>query len=81
MSGHEFFFGYWWIFPLVMIVFCILFARRGCGESLCGFGAHKRDTVHGGGRESSLEILDRRFTQGEINQHEYEQKKKVLTRS
>jgi len=76
MTGHEFFLGYWWIFPLVMIAFCVLFAGRGYGETLYGFRTRERD----GADESSLDILDRRFAEGEIDEQEYERKKQVLTR-
>jgi hypothetical protein len=61
MFGYGFFYSYWWIFPLMMIIFCIFFMRRGCGGMMCGFG------------------LDKRFAQGEINEDEYEEKKRKLT--
>ena len=36
---------------------------------------HTGGTSHNGTGESGLEILDRRFAQGEINEDEYEEKK------
>ena len=78
MFGYEFFYSYWWIFPLVMIFFCIFFMRRGCGRMMCGFGSHTEDTFHKGTGESGLEILDKRFAQGEISEDEYEEKKRKL---
>ena len=72
MTGHEFCGGYWWIFPLVMIVFCFLF-MRGCGSRrMCGFGEYF------GVDESPLEILNKRYAKGEIDQKEYEEKKRNL---
>ena len=79
MFGYEFFYSYWWIFPLMMIIFCIFFMRRGCGRMMCGFGSHTEDTFHNSTEESGLEILDKRFAQGDINEDEYEEKKRKLT--
>jgi len=53
--------------------------RRGCGRMMCGFGSHTEDTFHNGTGESGLEILDKRFAQGDINEDEYEEKKRKLT--
>ena len=75
MFGYEFFFSYWWIFPLIMIVLCIFFMRRGCGRMMCGCCSHAGDASNNGSGESGLEILDKRFAQGEINEEEYEEKK------
>jgi uncharacterized membrane protein len=79
MFGYEFFNNYWWIFPMMMIIFCIFSMRRGGGRMMCGFGSHTKDTFHNGPKESGLEILDKRFAQGEINEDEYEERKKKLT--
>ncbi len=72
MNGYEFCGGYWWIFPLVMIIFCFLFMRRGGGTRMCGFGEY-----YGSG-ESAMEILNKRYARGEIDQREYEEKKSDL---
>ncbi|MDH3390634.1 MAG: hypothetical protein OEL85_02415 [Desulfobulbaceae bacterium] len=81
MFGYEFFHSCWWIFPLVMIFFCIFFMRRGCGRRMCGFGSHTGDTFHNGTGKSGLEILDKRFALGDINKDEYEEKKMKLTQT
>ena len=49
MNGHEhyWFFGYWWIFPLVMMFFCFLFMRGWSGRRWLGKG--HLDMVGAGG--------------------------------
>ncbi len=75
MTGYEFFSNYWWLFPLVMIICCIFFMKKGCGKMMCGFGAGS------GSDESSLNILNRRYAKGDIDQKEYDEKKRTLTHS
>ena len=74
MFGYEFWGGYWWIFPLVMIVLCLLF-MRGCmgGRRMCGWSSGA------GFGESAIDILNKRYAKGEIDQKEYEEKKRELT--
>ncbi|MEJ2333816.1 MAG: SHOCT domain-containing protein [Desulfobulbaceae bacterium] len=74
MIGYEFWGSYWWIFPLVMIVLCFLF-MRGCmgGRMMCGW------RTGSGFGESAIDILNKRYAKGEIDQKEYEEKKKELT--
>ena len=74
MSGHEYWSGlhFWWIFPLVMMVFCFWF-MRGCGRRMWWPGGSFRSW-----RESPMDILNRRYASGEIDQQEYDEKKRVL---
>ena len=72
MTDYEFFSGYWWIFPLIMIFFCILLAKRSRGRGMYGCCTSKDF------RESPLDILNKRYARGEIDQGEYEEKKKQL---
>lgn len=75
MNGYTFCGGYWWIFPLVMIVFCIFFMRmrRGRRGMICGC-CFPSDSP-----ESAMEILDKRYARGDIDQREYEERKMKLT--
>ncbi len=79
MFGYEFFYSYWWVFPLAMIIFCIFFMSRGCGKMMHGCCSHAGNASHNSKGEPGQEILDRRFAQGEINEAEYEEKKRKLT--
>ena len=74
MTGYEFCLNYWWVFPLIMIALCI-FMKKGCGSrSMCGHGS----TGSKDHSSSARDTLDIRYAQGEIDQAEYEQKKKTL---
>jgi len=78
MIGHEHCIGFWWIFPLVMIVLCFFWMRGRRWPMMCGFGSRWADLDREWTRDSAKEILDRRYASGEINQSEYEEMKKVL---
>ncbi len=72
-------FGWWWVFPIAMIVLCIFMARRR-GGSFTGCCAprrseHLRSTDP---TDSAREILDKRYASGEISREEYEEKKTDL---
>lgn len=75
--------GLWWIFPLfmfLMMIACVFhfFRRRasGGGRAACAcLGT-------GSSQPGALEILDERLAKGEIEKHEYAEKKAaILTRS
>ena len=81
MFGSEFFdFPLWWICPLVMIALCFLMMRGRRGPMMCGFGSHDADSHETSGSDSAMDILDKRYAQGEINNEEYEEKKRALSR-
>lgn len=66
--------GFMWIFPVLFLVgmaLCALFMFRG------GWWSGHR---HGGGRgrESALDIVDRRFAQGEIDRAKYDEMREAL---
>ena len=72
MNGYQFFSGYWWILPIVMIIFCYFF-MRGCGATrLCGFNRNSSS------EDTALHILRKRFATGELDEKEFKEKKKVL---
>ncbi len=79
MSGFEHYhFSLWWIFPMVMMLLCILMMRgRKRGIGCCSYPKADRrprqeDSV------SAKDILDMRFASGEIDQAEYEAKKELI---
>ncbi len=61
-------FHFWWIIPIIMIVFCFLMMCHGMG---CMMGRRRSG-------ESAREILDRRYASGEITKEEYEEKKRDI---
>ena len=72
MSGRGWGFGMglWWLFWIALLVLVVVaiwrLLQRGNGAA-----------SHGSG-ESPLEILERRYARGEIDQQEYEEKKRDL---
>ncbi len=82
MFGSEFCnFSFWWIFPLVMIGLCFFMMRRRGGSMMCGFDSKNKDTHPISDTDSPLDILDKRYALGEINQEEYKEKKGILIQS
>lgn len=73
MFWAEFFdFPLWWLFPVVMMLLCFFMMRGRRGMGMCGFGS---STDAG---ESAMDILDKRYARGEIDQREYEERKGKL---
>jgi putative membrane protein len=80
MFGSEFYgFHIWWIFPILMIVLCILMMRGRMGCMMGGHDSHGTEDRNRKGADSPLEILAQRYARGEIDTNEYEEKKRVLT--
>lgn len=82
-QGPCFAFGWWWIIPLVMIVFCafmmILMWKRMPGGMGVMRGMPGSATGEGTSpiapSDSAGEILDRQYALGEIDREEYREKK------
>ena len=72
-------FSFWWIVPIVMMILCFFIMRGRKGAMMSGFGCCGRDWQQGKGRESSMDILDRRYASGDIDKTEYEEKKRTLS--
>jgi uncharacterized membrane protein len=83
MGGYEAVwcdFGWWWIFPIVMIILCFFMMRgRMCGMMGGRDTKDVTDTDRSASPDSAREILDRRYALGEIGQEEYEEKKKDIS--
>jgi len=55
-----------------MIFLCFFFMRRSGARGLCGFSEYDSQ------KDSAMDILDKRYAQGDIDQVEYEEKRRVL---
>ena len=67
--------GFWWIMPIIMIVFwglviwgIVILVRRGSRSSCCSY-EHP---------DSAIDILKRRYASGDITKEEFEEKKRAI---
>ena len=82
MYGSEFFgSSLWWIFPILMIAICFFMMRGRRGSMMCGFGFRDKSRKHISTSDSATDILDKLYASGEIDQEEYEERKRTLTKS
>ena len=73
--------SFWWIFPIVMMLLCFFMMRGRWGSMMCGCGPRSIYRWRTDDQDSALEILDRRYAAGEIDQAEYMERKRHLTAS
>ena len=85
-DGYAYGSPFWWIGPLMMLLFFIVIfgaiiflVRRGCGHGMHHWGpSHMMDRPWGDPSHSALQILNERFAKGEIQKDEYTEKKAAL---
>ncbi len=74
-------YGYWWIFPIIMIamiVLCFFMMRGHMGSMMCGPGFGRSGSHSDSASDLPRDVLKRKYDQGEINKQEYEEKKKDI---
>lgn len=59
----------WWLFWIAIVVVAIYLLTRALSST-------RRDDV--GGRESALDVLEKRYARGEISSEEYEERRSRL---
>jgi uncharacterized membrane protein len=69
----------WWIFPVLMMLFCVFMMKGRRGSTMCCFGSRRTDDTADREPGSALDILDRRYASGEIDREEYDEKKRTLS--
>ena len=83
MSPEHFWWGGWWMFPMMMPLFMLIFAV------FIIYGVFGRGSVrppwwrndsssNSQGAETPIEILKKRYAKGEISREEFEQMKRDL---
>ena len=80
MFGTEFCnFSFWWLIPVAMMVLCFFMMRGRKGSMMCGFGSHDKDRYRINPSDSAMDILDKKYAAGKLDEKEYEKKKIILT--
>lgn len=77
MIGAEWF-DYWWLIPLILIGLCF-FGARGCCAGRRHHTEGRSEVNSGNSPGSALDILDRRYARGEIDDEEYGRRKETIT--
>ena len=71
----------WWICPILMIAMCFFMMRRRRGSMMCGFGFRDKYRHYISTSDSATDILDKLYASGKIDQEEYEERKRTLSKS
>ena len=75
-------FSFWWLIPVGMMVLCFFMMRGRKGSMICGLGSHHKDSKGShciNPSDSAMEILDKQYAAGQIDEKEYEKKKIILS--
>lgn len=80
MFGTEFCnFSFVWLIPVAMMVLCFFMMRGRKGSRMCGFGSHNNGSQSISPSDSAMEINDKRYAAGKLDEKEYEKKKIILS--
>ncbi len=71
-------FDYWWLIPLILIGLCIIWGKGCCFRRRTRI-EDGRESVHEASSDSALEILSKLYVHGEIDDEEYERKRRKIT--
>lgn len=71
-------FSFWWVVPVAMMFLCFFMMRGRRGTMMSGFGCCGRDWQRAGDTDSASDLLDKRYASGDIDQAEYEEKKRMI---
>jgi putative membrane protein len=77
MFGTEGF-DLWWLIPIVLIGLCF-FGARGCCSGRRHRIEDRPERNNEATSDSALDILNRRYARGEVDDEEYERKRKAIT--
>ena len=72
-------FSFWWLIPIAMMILCFFMMRGRKGSMMCGFGSHNKDSHSINPSDSAMDLLDKQYVTGQIDEKEYEKKKIILT--
>ena len=72
-------FSLWWLIPVAMMVLCFFLMRGRKGTMMCGFGSHNQSSHSVNPSDSAMDLLDKQYATGQIDEKEYEKKKIILT--